>query len=315
MAAPLLESTPQYYGREHLDTARAFSHLYGHANNPFLHHEPYVTYTDGAAVSYTVTSVLDPEETPFRILTAGFCGVEEAYMDLANEQALNGETVVTFRAARHQGLSSLAPRNLLHPNNLLAHEVVAIADGLHNTYGVEEIDISGHSMGGPAAVRAAEIISRRSTGVRVGRVTLMQSAGVTRHNLGRLGVSLPAIGLEALPLIARHPELVRSTLVHINANLLRTSGEMIEVSHCRLSPERLERLNESGIATAAIFNYWDMFFPAHKAIREIGDAVDQFGIGRRGGHLAPLTHPNDFARDLWQADNQALALPFRLVTS
>lgn len=284
--------------------ARVYSLLHGHKDNPYIDHDRHTTYADHAEVSYTVTTVRDPESTPWRILTPGFCGVENSYMDLANEQALRGETVVTLKPARHQGISSLSPRNILHPENLLAQEVIAVADDLYNRYGVKQVEVDGHSMGGPAAVRAAEIISRREKGIQVGKLALFEAAGVTNHNMGQLGINVPAIWAEALRLAGKHPDLVLDTLRHFYTNLLRTSGEMIEVSHCRISPERLAGLTEFGITTAAVYHRRDRFFPAQKAFAEIGEAVHNFQFGSRGGHLAPLTFPREFSGDLQQSDTE-----------
>ncbi|MDB5181967.1 MAG: hypothetical protein JWP13_730, partial [Candidatus Saccharibacteria bacterium] len=113
-----------------------------------------------------------------------------------------------------------------------------------------------------------------------------------------LGAVLPRLGVEALQASALHPGLTIETVVHFYANLLRTAGEMFEASHCRLSPERLQKLGDLGIATGALYHEADPFFPASQAYAEIGDAVDHFAFGKLGGHLAPMTYPYSVAQDL-----------------
>jgi pimeloyl-ACP methyl ester carboxylesterase len=253
----------------------------------------------GAEVPYTIASAAPLEDTTVDIITPGFGGTQTAYTPLGHSLALSGgAAAATFKPRRHQGLHSFYLSNLIHPEALLPETIVGIMNDMYQRHGVRSVNLKGHSMGGPAVVAAAEMANKAKGGPRVDEVTLLDAAGATRHNLVSLAPGAAELTVEMLHAVGKHPGLLADALIHNMLNPLRTVGEMLEAGSCRLDPNRLAKLGELGIKTGALYHVNDPLFPGKLAKAELDGAVDVFSLSEHGGHLTPITHPNEVAYDL-----------------
>jgi hypothetical protein len=303
------ESIPQGEFAATLQLARDFELHHRDISNPLLTVTNDVAQTENVRVPYSIHSVVPIGAAAVKVLVPGLGASQRFYHRLANELALRGATAITVRPARHQGVHSLDLENLLHPEALLPKEIEAVTKDAYNTYGLHVFEFDGHSWGGISAATAAKRQQmqrdRSNSGPVVTQVGLIESAGVTDHNLLTLGLHLPKVALESAVASVKYPKIVPETLKHFYANIARTGGEILKAANCRLSADELGTLAELGIRTVADFHEDDGFFPAAAAYQRIGGAVAVFNTGHDGGHLAPLTHAPQVARDMMQIDQAA----------
>ncbi|MDB5182014.1 MAG: hypothetical protein JWP13_777, partial [Candidatus Saccharibacteria bacterium] len=162
-----------------LQLARLYQKRHPRSNNPYLSKVSGIAYGDNVRVPYTINTVVPLGSTVLNILVPGFGSTKSAYVPMAHAMALGGQNAVTIKPARHQGIRTLTPRSLLHPEDLLPEEVSAVMRDIYNKHGIKEFDAEGHSMGGPAAVKAAEMANKQSKGPKVRNVMLIQAAGAS----------------------------------------------------------------------------------------------------------------------------------------
>lgn len=260
---------------------------------------------DGAKVPYTVTTAdtSSLSRGTAALMIGGFYSCEAGYLSYAEENASHGLPTITFEPPRHQGMRSLLPSSLWHPERLLPHAAYAIASDAQKEYGIRDFDLVGHSMGGKAAYDAAGFAIRQMNGPNIRSIALIGSAGVTGHNVAELAVKLPKLRKEMVEAIARDPrrrnEILRRGLAYGLMNPYRTAGEALRVSNCEITAEGLEELSDNYVNTMGLFYARDGFFPADRARARIGNVVQWFMEGQpaQAGHLAPHTHPAHVAAD------------------
>lgn len=262
----------------------------------------------GASVRYTTTTPLATIEQEHILFVPGLGGTEITSMPFAAEMVKNGYGVTTFDPPRHQKILGLLPPAATHPERLLSQSAYQIACDLTEKYGVESLWLYGHSMGGPAAVSAAEYIAKRHPELLAG-VAVMGSAGATEHTIIDLAPrAARVITQELIPnwdLLCKNlegytsdAELVLKSIAYALRNPLRSFGETWAVTRADLRPG-LERLDRLGIETSGIFFCKDLFFNCEQAERYIGKIISRFQVitaPETIGHLGPQLYPIETAQ-------------------
>ncbi len=269
----------------------------------------------GAVVPYTVTTskrCAPLGEAPAHLVVPGIYGTEGAYKPFARALAKLGSTAITFDPPRHQGIYSLAPANLCHPERLLPEVVTALARTAQSAYGIDAFHGIGHSMGGPGVFKAAEKLAARKAAEKAGdiipryqpspemlSVTMLDSAGLSGHHFIPLSLKGPRLLPEIVRAVKDNPNLCVPTILYGVTNGVRTFGEAVSVSECKISHERIAGLREQDVTTIGIFHEKDPFFPAEKAYKNKGRYLDYFEFGgpEQAGHLAPQLYPREVAEE------------------
>lgn len=267
-----------------------------------------ITKVAGASVHHTTTVPVGAAGQEHILFVPGLGGTEVTSMPFAAEMVKDGCGVTTFDPPRHQRILGLLPPATTHPARLLSQAAYQTACDLADKYGVESLWLYGHSMGGPAAVSAAEYIAKRHPKLLAG-VAIMGSAGATEHNIIDLAPrAARVIAQELVPnwdLLCKNlegytndAELVLKSIMYALRNPLRSLGETWAVTRADIRPG-LEQLDRLGIETSGIFFCKDLFFDCEQAERRIGKIVSRFHVVAAPetiGHLGPQLYPAEAAR-------------------
>lgn len=231
----------------------------------------------------------------YTILVPGFYGIHAAYAGLRHETAVLDPTI---------GVISMEPprtASLRHADHVLPKAVWGIMKDVAETTGVETFNLVGHSMGGPAAVHAAQYIRLHKDPGLIGDITLNAAAGVTNHNLVKLGPR--ALQLVANEVRRGYPELHRRMGAKAAAEVVRytlhrqTLYEMLAVCKSNILNDIAE-LSEAGVHTSAVYFPCDPLFDADRAERNLQNRVHTFTVmdtPPTAGHIAPQIHPAEVA--------------------
>ncbi|MDB5184607.1 MAG: hypothetical protein JWN38_415 [Candidatus Saccharibacteria bacterium] len=236
---------------------------------------------DGMHLRYTVEGGADGDTAT--LIAQGFYGIQSAYAGFRSALATPETAAVTVREQRTHSLADA----LFH-----------VAEDLSERDGITNFRIVGHSLGGPAAAKAGELIIGRRPDLNIESLTIMASACITSaYNikaLTRLSTELLVSQLTA------NQRLSPTALREIVSYTLRPqiAVELFSVGHCNLL-QMLDRLRRGhDVPTAAISFVADGLFPPKEAARKIGRAVNLFTVmktPRQAGHLAPNVFPVETA--------------------
>lgn len=249
-------------------------------------------------VKYTMECPLTPSDTVPLLLVPGYGGIKPAYRELRHSIAANGKPAVTFRPPRSQKkFAMFHPNHALHPERLLAQAAIGIAREVINRYGEEDgfqqIDAAGHSMGGPGVTNAA---LTRPEWFR--SITVVASAGLDGHRLVDMAKRAPGVLVgEILPSIkdikVRKDIKAAWDFAHyIARNPWRTAAEGLSVGSGDIR-DKVVRVGELGVKTAAVAFMKDRFFPIEGVILQAADRFQLFGVftDPEAGHMTPQLQP------------------------
>lgn len=252
---------------------------------------------EGARSRYTIEQPNRPLSDLCFLLVPGYMGVKGLYQKQRHATAEAGFTAVTFKPPRTQDLAhSLDPRHLLHPDRLLVDAVEALMLKLNYKHGFERFVLPGHSMGGPAALRAA---MRQAQLVE--KVILVGSAGLTGHNIGKLALRMPGVALNEVwkhrhSLRENTTSIIRREAEYVGPAVMRTIGEGVSVANVNIVGD-IPVAQAMGIAVDTQQFASDEFFPEHLARQRVGEVVDTYHV-----------HPDSTAVHVWpQVDPIATA--------
>lgn len=229
----------------------------------------------------------------------GFCGIKAGYRGPRHETALSGKPAITLEQNRQLTLRSAADKDtFIKPARLLCKAVGVVMKDVRDTYGYEQVDLIGHSMGGYISANVAEHRPER-----VRSVTFLASAGMEPHSLWVIARRFPAVAKDMLSALPQLPEelrpMIRNELEHVLANPTRTLSEGISVANCDIRPQ-IRKLGKIGIITAALQFAADGFFPLDKVRQHSENIVDRFEVhpNEKLGHLGPQIDPKGTV-DIW----------------
>lgn len=263
-------------------------------NGEFVSDE-HTSYTGQAESDWRYYHAKSPI-TPYPLLVVnGYLGCMEAYVPFAQQCASRGlDTVIMEPPRRQKRNLGLHPDHFLHPERLLAQMTGRIARDIIEKYDFEKVDVTGHSMGTPAIVEAAERWPERFHSV-----TLNGGAGMTEHDFLTLVRRMPKAGLGllgCLPELRTNFELrsiLPATVKYIATNPIRTVGEGIAVTQSNIRPS-LAKLGSLSIQRAAILFTGDELFPYDEALELCGNDLEAVRI-LPYQHTGPQTHPDETA--------------------
>jgi pimeloyl-ACP methyl ester carboxylesterase len=233
----------------------------------------------------------------YTILVPGFYGIHSAYVGLRQE---------TARQNPQTGVISMHPprrASLRHADHILPIAVWEVMKATAEQTGASRFNLVGHSMGGSAAIHAAEYIRQNKAADLIGQVTLNAAAGVTDHNLLTLG---PRAGrLLRRELLPNRQALVQN-LDHWKAAQEvasytlhpQTILEMLAVCRSNIL-SNLGRLSDAGVSIGALYFPQDPLFDAERAERNLRGRVQQFAVlemPAQAGHIAPQLFPREVAQ-------------------
>jgi pimeloyl-ACP methyl ester carboxylesterase len=264
-----------------------------------------VVHIGGAAIKYTLEEPLEIEDPTPMLLVPGYGGIKPAYKELRGAVAQLGKPAVTFRAPRTQKrFATYHPKHLLHPERLLTQSVIGITKNVIDRWGEKrgftQLDIAGHSMGGPAIVGAGIIHPELFQ-----TATAVASAGLDGHNMFVLAGRVKGVVTEELaPLIkdvrvARDYKTVLHMAHYIGRNPWRTTTEGLAVANCNIR-EEVVTLGNLGVKTAALQFASDQFFPLDGVVAHSGDRFDHFREfpDSQANHMWPMIDPEGVAEEL-----------------
>jgi len=258
---------------------------------------------NGVTAHYTVTTSMSCPDlegsAPIQVLPGHF-GAERCYSAFSEELAGLGTTAITFGLPRHQGIASVRPRNVLHPDKLLSEISEAVAMDAQQEFGIGGVHVLGHSFGGKGAVEHVENSQKSHSGPEVLSMTLLDSTGSTKHNsLTLTGRSL-LVAKDLAALAIHDPKIIRDGLAYGLTNPPRTVGESIVGSNARLKPSQMQRIGKSGVKTIMINHAGDQLFPAQDVPEALINSFDDYHVGmpKDGGHLAVSLQPRSVALDI-----------------
>jgi|GEM_PF-3931403 len=255
---------------------------------------------DGARVQYRLAGRIGKTAT---IVVTGLLGVSGAYSELTDAIAeQSGRAAICIRQSRTQGIRSLSPHALLHPDGLLPQSVLGVMGDAQRKYGIELFDLLGHSMGGLAVFRATLRQLQQNSGPTIRSIHLLEAAGTTEDWLLTYALHAPKMLSEARQVAQRSPQLGVELLGFIARNPLRLAGETLHTSLSRLDPQKLHDIGRQGIRTTAVNYVRDPWLPGLAAEQRIGQAVDVFTLGNPevAGHFAPQLYPEAVAAEYLQ---------------
>ncbi len=233
------------------------------------------------------------------LLVPGYFGDRTLYRKQRKATSEAGFDAVTFMPPRSQELAhALSKRHILHPELLLADAVEALMLKLHEKHGINKFVLPGHSMGGPAAIRAA---TRQPELVE--KVILAGSAGLSGHNLGKLALRLPGIARNE---VWRHQGTLRTDtkgilwreIKYMTPSLLRTLSEGIAVAQDNILSD-IPILQAAGVQVATQQFASDEFFPEAEVRARAESIVDTYHVHPDSSavHLWPQVEPVSTAHD------------------
>jgi|GEM_PF-5710575 len=255
------------------------------------------SYTGGSKSDWTLSTPAGVSNPPVLMIVGGYLGSEFLYTPIA-EAAVNADlAVVTMDPPRSQKADrALNPAHLTHPERLLGQMVRRIVIDLNESHGVASVHATGHSMGGPAVIAAAERLPERFESV-----TLWGSAGVSKHGAVLLGSRTPEIIAEAwggrdqlknhfAPDVSTALRSLALCCKYVTLNPIRTASEALAVSRSD-SSHILKRLRQLGVKTGALAFQDDPYFRADEVAAKIAGIVDVFKVLSSTGHIAPQLFP------------------------
>lgn len=256
----------------------------------------------GARVEYTSEQPANEDEItdPVPLLiTHGFGGIKGSYRNMRSAVAQSGKPAVTYRPARSQGMrGNLNPHNLLHPEELLSKAAWGVMRSIEQAQGYNIFDVSGHSMGGRTA---ADVAIHHPEHVRT--AIFVAAVGLDEHSvpemLKRGTRFLKADLAPALPQLIRDNDsrLAFEAVHYILRNFPRTVAEGLTAAGCDLH-QRIARLGDYGIRTAAIQFQRDTFFPLEAVTAYSQHLFDKYFVYEDplSNHITPQTDPKGVAR-------------------
>jgi hypothetical protein len=271
---------------------------------------------DGARVTYEIDALegTDLSTANWIQMDPGYVGIAAVYKVVSHFLAREGFAVARMgNPPRTQHGRGWLPRNLLHPDFLLAEATSAITMHAHNKYQAAGIDMIGHSMGFPAVSKAARHVTKQYGSGIVNSVTGVMPAGCTDISMIQTGKNALAMGkyeiapnskllLAQLALgdkVVTPADLVKEAGFYVLRNPVRTMAEGLAVSyHCDARPG-LTKLGEMGVRTAVIGSIADLLFPHDEMKEYIAQEVDLFvshDDPETSGHIAPFLYPQATAR-------------------
>lgn len=262
--------------------------------DPEIVHYEDIAKIDGAEVRYRVYEPVEPvEDTPIHIRN-GFMGTGPAYYGLGKELAKRGRWAVVTESVRSQrGPNALHP----HPLRLQAQAGYAAMREVAYWLDTPQVDIIGHSMGGPVSTMIA---LRHPNLVRA--ISYAGSAGQDgKHTfMNRVGCIPQVFDKEIKPNIAALREHSGSTTLlaiesfkYVFPHMLRTLGEGVYVA-CHDDRAAVAQVRKNGTATGAVIMEADTFFDV-KTMLEEAEEHDHVMVIPKAFHIDPNANPASHA--------------------
>ncbi|MEO8863186.1 MAG: alpha/beta fold hydrolase [Candidatus Saccharimonadales bacterium] len=249
----------------------------------------------GVGVKYTYEqsrNITDPVPLGF---VNGYGGVKSSYRDVRHHSALAGKSAFTLQPVRSMSLkNTIEMRHLVHPELLPSMAVWAVMKAISAEHGIEEYDLSGHSLGGFIATNVAE---HKPENVR--SLILVASAGLERHNLRTMAKRGPGFirhGLiPSLPHLRKQLDtksVIKQEANYMLRNPVRTIGEGFAAGRCNIT-RQVKHVGMMGIKTAALQFASDRLFLLDEVASQSASAVDIFSVfaDPDAGHMAPILDP------------------------
>lgn len=243
------------------------------------------TMVGAATLYFTAETPVELSDDVPILFVQGFMGPELVYENLRHASTQHGRRAITVgRAGWQRPCAILGKHHRLRPHTVTEQSPWAVVKAL----GEDEVDVVGHSLGGPIGVGMA---LRRHDHVR--SLTLLGPAGVTDDNLLTLGLRLPAAAAEikrGLPSMYKSYGLrgALAILDYVYKNPARLVGEAITAANSDIKPG-LSQLGELGVKTAIGAFTKDCFFDEADMRKNSESIVDIFEDieANRAGHIAP----------------------------
>jgi pimeloyl-ACP methyl ester carboxylesterase len=259
-----------------------------------------------SCVQYTLEVPSEADDDTLEIHVNGLAAAKPSYRGVRKASAQTGQISTSIRPARGTTVNDLMhAKSLLRTEAFASESVFAVMDDIERRFGLSDVKLRSHSMGGRAGVAVAEAVPER-----IKNLTLVNAAGLEPQSLIAMIARLPAfVNGELIPNMDMlyqefHEPQVAIDFIRYNLqNPLRTGVETLSICRADIR-DRVRQLGARGVAVSIIDAQSDKLVPNKSVEGTLGNDVMYYSMhpNSKIGHLGPQTHPAEMVEEYSRAD-------------